>query len=145
MKTYGHGARLPQTYMSSSFKECSRNTFDYMFPKLVQESACVLEINQANHDKLHRLGEILGTKSGGAGNDNPNISAGYTYWGHPAGVEVRRYKEGTLTLDLFDTRTKELVWRGWSVSPVRPLGDPREEQAYINQVVEELLKHFPPY
>jgi len=72
---------------------------------------------------------------------------GYSYGrrGYPGSVDVRHYKEGTLTVDLFDTHTKELVWRGWSVSPVQPLDDPRREQLHINQAVEEILKHFPPY
>ena len=69
---------------------------------------------------------------------------GYGYWGRQP-VEVRRFKEGTLILDFVDPDTKQLVWRGWSISAVHPQAGPEEEQENINRAVEEILKRFPPY
>ncbi len=69
---------------------------------------------------------------------------GYGYWG-PRPIEVRRYKEGTLILDFVDPKTRQLVWRGWSISAVYSDADPAEEQDNINRAVEEILKRFPPY
>ena len=69
---------------------------------------------------------------------------GYGYWGRRP-VEVRRYKEGTLILDFVDPDTKQLVWRGWSISAVHSQAGPEEEQENINRAVGVILKRFPPY
>jgi hypothetical protein len=67
----------------------------------------------------------------------------YGYWGRrPA--DVRRWREGTLVLDLVDTGTGELVWRGWSRNPLESRNDPRREQESVSQVVAQILKRFPP-
>ena len=75
-----------------------------------------------------------------------DVNGGYGpgYWGrHP--VAVRHYKEGTLILDFVDPKTRDLVWRGWSVSAVYSEASPAEEQDNINRAVREILKRFPPH
>jgi len=37
---------------------------------------------------------------------------GYRYWGPQ--VDVRQYREGTLSIDLFDTHSHRPVWHGWA-------------------------------
>jgi len=69
---------------------------------------------------------------------------GCGYWGHRA-VDVRRYKEGTLILDFVDPESRELAWRGWSVSPIHPDSSPQEEQENLYRAVTEILKRYPPY
>lgn len=69
---------------------------------------------------------------------------GYGYWGHQA-VDVRRYKEATLILDFVDPESGELVWRGWSISPVHADSSPQEEQENIYRAVTEIPKRYPPY
>jgi hypothetical protein len=68
----------------------------------------------------------------------------YGYWG-PHAIDVRRYKEGTLILDFVDPQSKQLVWRGWSVSALHPASSPQEEQEIIDRAVGEILRQFPPY
>lgn len=70
---------------------------------------------------------------------------GYRYgrWGriHPRRMSVHSYKEGTLIVDLVDTETRELVWRGWASSVLHGReGISRD----INNSVRELFKRYPP-
>ncbi|MCB0295435.1 MAG: DUF4136 domain-containing protein [Calditrichae bacterium] len=64
---------------------------------------------------------------------------GYGYWRRHA--EVRRYKEGTLVLDVVDSGQNQLVWRGWGTSV---LGDPSRMAEKIDQAVNKILEKFPP-
>ena len=74
------------------------------------------------------------------------------YFGGPFGFErggyygagynqfyTNTYTEGTLILDLMDTRTKKLVWRAYVTGPVD-----KPDQKAINGAVAAALKQFPP-
>ena len=70
---------------------------------------------------------------------------GYRYgphgrWGGPR-VEVRRYKEGTLILDLVDPGTRELFWRGTARGALRDITTGADE---VRGVVSRILTGFPP-
>jgi hypothetical protein len=56
-------------------------------------------------------------------------------------VEVHRYKEGTLILDLVDAGMKQLVWRGTAVGAVY---NPNDMEAGILEAVTDLFEEFPP-
>jgi hypothetical protein len=56
-------------------------------------------------------------------------------------VDVHRYKEGTLLLDLVDADVKQLIWRGTAVGAVY---NPRDMEARILEAVTELFEEFPP-
>lgn len=62
------------------------------------------------------------------------------YW-RAGGVDVHRYKEGTLILDFIDPEIKQLIWRGWATSVV---GDPEKRNEMINKSIEKMLKKYPP-
>ena len=68
---------------------------------------------------------------------------GYGHWGPY--TEVREHTEGTLILDFVDPASKQLIWRGWSISTLNPHRSPKEEQDNINWATAEILKRFPPY
>jgi len=63
---------------------------------------------------------------------------GHVFVRHPA--RVKKYKEGTLIIDLVDAADRHLVWRGVGVGAMRDMrpGD----QVY--QAVEKVLAEFPP-
>jgi hypothetical protein len=66
------------------------------------------------------------------------------YWGGfgEATTTVDRYTEGSLVVDMFDSRTKKLIWRG-SVSEV--LADkPEKNEKKLRNGVEKMFDHFPP-
>ena len=52
------------------------------------------------------------------------------------------YTVGTLIVDLFDTRTKQVVWRG---TATETLPDKPEKTAEkLNKAVEKMFNKFPP-
>lgn len=52
------------------------------------------------------------------------------------------YKVGTLVVDLFDTRSRDLVWRGSSSDTLSNKSDKNIKN--LNKGVEKMFKHFPP-
>jgi len=60
------------------------------------------------------------------------------YW-HNGGTTVTQYNEGRLTIDLVDTESRSLVWRGIGRAVV---DDTPSETA--REIVHEVLKEYPP-
>lgn len=83
-----------------------------------------------------------------------NVSTyGYSagpYWGPYYGgysstqTVVNRYDEGTLYVDVFDRRTKSLVWKAQGSGVIGEARSPQEREAIINEAVGEILDNFPP-
>ncbi|MEO9485207.1 MAG: DUF4136 domain-containing protein [Ekhidna sp.] len=68
----------------------------------------------------------------------------YNYWGPGWGYsseQVRNYKEGTLVVDIVDTKTKKLVWHG--VATGNPDRFKKNAEERINQAIEKLFEEFP--
>ncbi len=59
-----------------------------------------------------------------------------------ASTSVSDYTEGTLLVDIYDTKTKQLVWRGTAVDEIKEKQDKREKQ--MAKASEKLFKKFPP-
>jgi hypothetical protein len=55
---------------------------------------------------------------------------------------VENYTEGSLIIDMFDTNTKKLIWRG-SASDVLS-GKPEKDEKKLEKVVSKMFEHFPP-
>jgi hypothetical protein len=53
---------------------------------------------------------------------------------------VNQYEQGSLLLDLYDTRTGELVWRAYLVADLNTNNDTR----LVDRQVAKALRHFPP-
>jgi Uncharacterized alpha/beta hydrolase domain (DUF2235)/Domain of unknown function (DUF4136) len=51
------------------------------------------------------------------------------------------YVVGTLVVDLFDSRTKQLIWRGWATDALPD--NPKKETKKLDKEIE-LFKDFPP-
>jgi hypothetical protein len=70
---------------------------------------------------------------------------GYSYRRRPypggGTKEVRKYKEGTLIIDIVDRDSKELIWRGYGDGALR---DPNYAEEQIYDAVKAILKSFPP-
>ena len=52
------------------------------------------------------------------------------------------YKVGTLILDLFDTKTKKLLWRGTSSDTLS--NNSNKNIKNLDKGAEKMFKHFPP-
>jgi hypothetical protein len=57
-------------------------------------------------------------------------------------TDVRRYREGTLNIDLVDARGKRLVWEGVAVGRVARL-KPGEREQRINGTIAEIFAAYP--
>jgi len=66
---------------------------------------------------------------------------GYPYWGSQ--VDVRNYREGTLSIDVFDAHTHKAVWHGWAKKELSQADIDRSE-APIRSAVAAVLAQFPP-
>lgn len=66
-------------------------------------------------------------------------------WGMSAGfrtTRVRAYTVGTLVLDMFDTKTRQAIWRGTAEGTVPK--DPAKINADIQTAVTKMFAGFPP-
>jgi hypothetical protein len=64
--------------------------------------------------------------------------------GPPTETIVREYDQGTLVLDVVDTRTKRLVWRGSAQAEVSENRSPEARDERLNEAVTRMLAGFPP-
>jgi len=66
-------------------------------------------------------------------------------WGGGFGdttTSVETYKVGTLVVDLFDSKTKSLIWRGSASDTLSDKSDKNIKN--LNKAVGKLFDHFPP-
>jgi hypothetical protein len=62
--------------------------------------------------------------------------------GNEATTTVQNYKVGTLVLDMYDAKTKQLVWRGTASDTLS--NNPQHNEKDLDKAVEKMLKKFPP-
>ena len=68
-----------------------------------------------------------------------------SYWGWAGrDIDVYNYTEGTLIVDLVNTQTKQLAWRGSATGVVEPGRSPEQVQERINDVVTKIFDNYPP-
>ncbi len=82
----------------------------------------------------------------------PRIETFYTgfgggwYWrGFDDGMAVTKVENvpiGTLVVDIFDSPTKKLIWRGVANDALSE--KPEKNEKKLEKAVEEMFKHFPP-
>jgi len=66
---------------------------------------------------------------------------GYPYWGNE--VDVHQYREGTLSIDVFDGHSHRAVWHGWAKKELTR-SDIESSEAPIRAAVAAVLAKFPP-
>ncbi len=66
---------------------------------------------------------------------------GGPYWGDA--VDVRQYREGTLSLDVFDARSHRPVWHGWAKKELSD-DDIEHSEERVRRAVTAVLARFPP-
>jgi uncharacterized protein DUF4136 len=59
-----------------------------------------------------------------------------------ATTTVNTYEVGTLVVDMFDTKTKEAVWRGTSTKTLSD--NPQKNEANLNKAITKMFEKFPP-
>ena len=66
------------------------------------------------------------------------------YWPGYIRSYAFEYQQGTLIIDVADSRSKQLVWRGNGQDILEEQRTPEEITANINRIVTEILAGFPP-
>ena len=66
---------------------------------------------------------------------------GGPYWGPD--LDVRQYREGTLSIDIFDAHTHRPVWHGWARKELTRK-DIEQSAEPIRRAVASVLSRFPP-
>jgi hypothetical protein len=65
-------------------------------------------------------------------------------WGDGwATTTVKTYEVGTLTVDLFDTQSKKLVWQGVAIDTLSR--HPEKRTKDTDKEIEKMFKEFPPF
>ena len=68
---------------------------------------------------------------------------GYCY-GEDCNVRVMEYEAGTLVLDVVDTRTNRVVWRGWAQDSLEGVIDNQDRmERMINEAVAQMMERLP--
>lgn len=70
---------------------------------------------------------------------------GYSgYWPGRLRTYSYEYQEGTLIIDIADSKSKQLIWRGTGRDYIEEKQTPEKITESINQTVMEILRDFPP-
>ena len=69
---------------------------------------------------------------------------GWSYWGPTATVHLQDMEVGMLLVDLVDSRSGELVWRGVATETLGSVPDPENVRSKIDKVTRKMFKQFPP-
>jgi hypothetical protein len=69
---------------------------------------------------------------------------GWHRWGGPPVVTttVNTYTVGTLLVDMFDSQTKQLIFRGTATDTLSE--KPEKNEHKLNEAIEKMFDHFPP-
>jgi hypothetical protein len=70
-----------------------------------------------------------------------SYNTGWSYWPDWGSWLV---SVGQLDLNMYDSHTKQLVWRGTASKTLDPKAKPEKKQENIKKAVRKLLKDFPP-
>ncbi|MGL4615345.1 MAG: DUF4136 domain-containing protein [Shewanella sp.] len=57
---------------------------------------------------------------------------------------VREYEVGTLIIDLIDSKTAKLIWRGSVADTIRDKSTPEQKVQMINEAVAKVMANYPP-
>jgi len=67
---------------------------------------------------------------------------GGPYWGN--NIDVRQFREGTLSIDVFDGQSHRPVWHGWARKELTR-SDIAHSEEPIRKAVDSVLARFPPH
>ena len=65
-------------------------------------------------------------------------------WRNPVEAQVSKYDEGSLILDIVESKPRKLIWRGVAMDEVKFFASRKIKQKQINKMVKQKLERFPP-
>ena len=93
-------------------------------------------------DKIRQ--ETINSYYGYLGYDSGDWGYNRGYWPGYIRTYTYEYQQGTLIIDIADSKSKQLVWRGTGQEYLEEKETPEEITQGINQIVSEILSSFPP-
>lgn|GEM_PF-558891 len=75
--------------------------------------------------------------------DTESFGYSYSFFWTQLGTNIFPYGEGTLIIDCLDTKTNNLIWRGWTVSPLENANTSEDMDELIKTRVTRIFKKFP--
>jgi hypothetical protein len=66
------------------------------------------------------------------------------YHGMGVDVQTNHWVESTIVLDVIDTSTHEVVWRGWATTDLDENPSPDRVSYYVERAIARILDEFPP-
>lgn len=73
--------------------------------------------------------------------EHPQLVVNGFRWGLGATATVQEYAVGTLVVDLYDAKTREMVWRGVATDSVSD--KPQKNTERINKALEKMFAKYP--
>ena len=70
------------------------------------------------------------------------VANGFGYWGYGVGATIQTYLEGMLVVDIYDAKSKKLVWRGVGTDTVSHKAE--KNAKHVNEAVEKMFEKYPP-
>ena len=68
----------------------------------------------------------------------------YGYWGWGPAATTYTYEEGTLIIDIIDSESLEMIWRGEAKGVLDPDLSAEKLDQVTNEAVKRILQNFPP-
>jgi hypothetical protein len=59
--------------------------------------------------------------------------------------DIQPYHEGTLTIDIVDGESRQLIWQASARADLDQSLGPEQRDARVNNIVRVMLSHFPPH
>ena len=77
---------------------------------------------------------------------NTGYSNRWGYWGtgFQRDTTAREYEVGTLVIDIVDSASNQLIWRGAKEGRLKKKQSPEQREASIKKTVANILSNFPP-
>jgi len=58
--------------------------------------------------------------------------------------QVRKYKEGTIVIEIVDFRSNQMIWQGAAAGALTGLNTPEDADEVVPKAVRDILSKFPP-
>jgi hypothetical protein len=142
---YDHHANFSQyhTYYWSKVK-----TSDPLWESRIQE-AVDHELQSKGWQRVENDGDVALTAVGSSHNQREYQTfydgMGGWRWGGfgETTTQVENYQVGSLVVDLYDARNKQLIWRGVATDSLS--SKPEKNEKKLEKSIDKMFEHFPPH
>jgi len=69
---------------------------------------------------------------------------GFRFGGGMATATSSTIDVGTIVVDMYDSKAKQLVWTGSATKTIDPSSNQEKNQKNLDKAMEKLLKNYPP-